>query len=70
MLAPGEALPADGSAGVVLPPGLAPAVQAGVPWGSALHPDSAAALTASATAMRVTRDMFFAVIPVPVMLPA
>lgn len=68
-VAPGEALPADGSAGVVLPPGLAPAVQAGEPFPSVPHPESAAAVTASAAAIRTPRDMFPEKIPVPVLVP-
>ncbi|WP_456505064.1 hypothetical protein [Arthrobacter sp. UYCu723] len=63
--APGEAVPADGSADAVLAPGLPPAVQAGVPLPSLLQPESAAAATASTAAIRIPRE-----IAIPVMLPA
>src|SRR6476619_2318871 len=49
----GDVVPAEGSA-VELPPGL-PAVQAGVPLPSALQPASAAAVSASAAAIRSPR---------------
>src|SRR6478736_1028373 len=59
----GEVVPAEGSA-VELPPGL-PAVQAGVPLPSVLQPASAAAVSASAAAIRSPRK-----IAVPVMVTA
>src|SRR6478736_7108914 len=61
--APGDVVPAEGSA-VELPPGL-PAVQAGVPLPSVLQPASAAAVSASAAAIRSPRE-----IAVPVMVTA
>ncbi|WP_354187246.1 hypothetical protein [Arthrobacter sp. UYCu712] len=61
----GDPVPADGTADVVLAPGLPPAVQTGVPFPSLLHPESAAAVSASAAAILIPRE-----IAVPVMLPA
>ena len=72
---PGEAagvvLPADASAEFDPPaPGLPPAVQAGAPLVSLLQPDSAAAASASAAAIRMPRPGVRRKVSVAVMVPA